>query len=378
MLNYMDHSATTKPRKEVLDTFVKVNEEFYGNPASLHEMGVEANELLSRARSQIAGMLGTDDNKVIFTSGGTESNHFSITGIAKSMRNRGLHIITSKIEHPSVIETMKQLEREGFEIEFLDVNTEGFVSVETLRASLRKDTILVSLMHINNEIGSIQPIAELAAYVKLTSRAIFHVDAIQSFGKYPVTFQSLMADIISLSGHKLNGLKGTGIVAWRPELVFQPVLVGGSQEFGLRSGTVAVPQAVSVAKAMRLSFEHLELAHQQYEKWSKELRIFLSTFPSIKIITPVDGAVHILTFSVRNIKGEVIINALQSRSIIVSTSSACSSKQTKISHVIEALHIPDEYKKGVVRISFGFGMTDENIQHFKVNFKEILYKLKGE
>lgn len=374
----MDHSATTKPRKEVLETFLKVNENFYGNPSSIHEMGVEANQLLNQARSQIAALLGTSENKVIFTSGGTESNHFSITGIAKSMSHRGRHILTSRIEHASVIETMLQLEKEGFEVEFLDVNEEGFVPVDILQNSLRKDTVLVSLMHINNEIGSIQPIAELAAYVKKTSRAIFHVDAIQSFGKYPVTFQQLGVDVLSISGHKLNGLKGTGIVAWKSELVFQPTLVGGAQEFGLRSGTVPVPQAVSLAKAMRLISEDTNRAYRQYEMWSKDLREFLSQFQSIKIISPLQGAVHILTFSVKNLKGEVLVNALQARGIIVSTSSACSSKQTKTSHVIEALHISDAYKKGVVRISFGYGMEDEHIQHFKDNFKGIMKQLKGE
>ncbi|MFX3673243.1 MAG: cysteine desulfurase family protein [Paenisporosarcina sp.] len=377
-MNYMDHSATTKPRREVLDTFLKVNEDFYGNPASIHEMGVEANELLNRARSQIATLLGTEDNKVIFTSGGTESNHFSITGIAKSLSHRGRHILTSKIEHPSVLETLKQLEKEGFEVEYLDVNEEGIVSLDILQKSLRKDTVLISIMHINNEIGSIQPIAALADYVKKTSRAIFHVDAIQSFGKYTVTFQTLGVDILSISGHKLNGLKGTGIVAWSSELIFQPVLVGGAQEFGLRSGTVAVPQAVSLAKAMRLIHEDSPRAVQQYEAWSKDLREFLAKYPSIKIISPPHGAVHILTFSVRDIKGEVIVNALQNRGIIVSTSSACSSKQTKTSHVIEALHISDAFKKGVIRISFGYGMTDEHIKHFKENFSGIMKQLKGE
>ncbi|MET1014365.1 MAG: cysteine desulfurase family protein, partial [Paenisporosarcina sp.] len=235
-LNYLDHSATTKPRKEVLDAFVKVNEEYYGNPASIHEMGVEANALLERARSQIAGMLGTENHKVIFTSGGTESNHFSITGVAKGLKSRGSHIITSKIEHPSVLETVKQLENDGFEIDYLDVNKDGIVSIEDLQSKLRKDTVLVSVMHINNEIGSIQPIAELAMHIKKYSRAIFHVDAIQSFGKYSVDFDSLGADIVSISGHKINGLKGTGIVAWKPELTFLPVLVGGGQEYGLRSG----------------------------------------------------------------------------------------------------------------------------------------------
>ena len=377
-LNYLDHSATTKPRKDVLETFVKVNEDYYGNSASIHEMGIEANALLERARSQIAGLLGTEHHKVIFTSGGTESNHFAITGVAKGLKSRGSHIITSKIEHPSVLETVKQLEREGFEVDYLDVNSDGIVSLKELQSKLRKDTVLVSVMHINNEIGSIQPISAIASHLKKHSRAIFHVDAVQSFGKYPVDFDSLGADVLSLSGHKINGLKGTGIVAWKPEITFLPVLVGGGQEYGLRSGTVAVPQAVSLAKAMRLTYENLAHANQQYTKWSLELRTYLREFSSIKIISPNDGAAHILSFSVRNIKGEVLINALQTRGIIISTSSACSSRQVKTSHVIEALKISDDYKKGVLRVSFGYGMEDQQIQDFKYQFKEIMQQLKGE
>jgi cysteine desulfurase len=374
----MDHSATTKPRKEVMETFIKANEEYFANPASIHEMGVESNALLEKARSQIAKILRTENQKVIFTSGGTESNHFSITAVAKALKSRGKHIITSKIEHPSVLETVKQLETDGFEIDYLDVNKDGIVSLEDLHSKLRKDTVLVSVMHINNEIGSIQPIVEIAAYVKSCSRAIIHVDAIQSFGKYSVDFDTLNVDVLSLSGHKINGLKGTGLVAWKPNLTFLPVLVGGGQEFGLRSGTVAVPQAVSLAKAMRLTYENLTHANQQYAKWSTELRSFLCEFPSIKIITPKEGAVHILSFSVRNIKGEVLVNALQTKGIIVSTSSACSSRQVKTSHVIDAINISDDYKKGVLRISFGFGMEDQQIQDFKQYFKEIMKQIKGE
>ena len=232
---YFDHSATTKPNKEVLDTFVKVNEEFFANPASLHELGVEAHMLLSRARKQVSDMIGTVENKVIFTSGGTESNHFAIHGLAKKVQSRGKHIITSSIEHPSVIESMKQLEVQGFEVDYLTVDKNGIISTEELKSKLRKDTILVSIMHINNELGSIQPIKEIADMIHHNSRAMLHVDAVQSFGKYPVSFQILGADVLTLSGHKFNGLKGTGIVAWRNHVSFEPTIVGGGQEFGLRS-----------------------------------------------------------------------------------------------------------------------------------------------
>lgn len=375
---YFDHSATTKPHKEVLDTFVKVNEAYYANPASLHEMGVDSHMLLSRARKQIADMLKTEENKVIFTSGGTESNHFAIHGLARNLQSRGRHIITSNIEHPSVLESMKQLEKQGFEVDIIPVNDKGIISVADVKERLRKDTILVSVMHINNEIGSIQPIEQLAKIIHQHSRALFHVDAVQSFGKYPVSFPILGADVLTLSGHKFNGLKGTGIVAWTGHVSFEPTIVGGGQEFGLRSGTVPVPQAVAFAKAMRMAFENQASMHTTYKMWNEKLRNFISGIKDIRILSPDDAAAHILTISVRNIKGEVLVNALQARDIIVTTSSACSSKQTKISHVIKAIGLPDDYTKGVIRISMGTSNSDEQIDHFIENFTAIIKQVKGD
>ena len=375
---YFDHSATTKPHKEVLETFVKVNEEFYANPASIHEFGVEANTLLSRARKQIADMLGTDETRVIFTSGGTESNHFAIHGLAKNLQARGKHIITSSVEHPSVLESMKQLELQGFEIDVLPVDEKGLISVEDVKACLRKDTIVVSIMHINNELGSIQPIKNLANIIHQNSRAVFHVDAIQSFGKYPVSFSSLGVDVLTLSAHKFNGLKGSGIVAWKDFVSFEPVIVGGGQEFGLRSGTVPVAQAVSFAKAMRIAFENQSSMLPKYIQWNEKLRSFLEGYRNVRILSSDQAAAHILTISVRNLKGEILVNALQSRGIIVSTSSACSSKQTKTSHVIKSIGLPDDYIRGVIRISLGTSNTDEQIDYFIENFSAIMKQVKGE
>lgn len=377
-MNYFDHSATTKPYKEVLDTFVKVNQEFYANPASLHELGVDAQTLLSRARKQIADMLKTDATKVIFTSGGTESNHFAIHGLAKNLQGRGKHIITTNIEHPSVLESMIQLEHQGFEVEILHVDNKGLISVEEVKARLRKDTILVSIMHINNELGSMQPIEKLATVIHDNSRAVFHVDAIQSYGKYSVTFPLLGADVLTLSSHKFNGLKGSGIVAWKDNVLFEPVIVGGGQEFGLRSGTVPVAQAVAFSKAMRLAFENQDMMLSKYLHWNQKLRSFMNNFKDVRILSPEDAAAHILTISVRHIKGEVLVNALQARGIIVSTSSACSSKQTKISHVIKAISLSDDFTKGVIRISLGTSNTDQQIEHFIEQFSAIMKQLKGE
>ncbi len=377
---YLDNSATTKPYESVLQTFLQVNEHYYANPASIHQAGVEANDLLSRARGQVASILNTEEKQVIFTSGGTESNNFALYGIAKSSTHKGKHIIISEIEHPSVLEAAKRLITEGFDIEYLRVDGNGKLSIDQLKRIIRKDTILVSVMHVNNEMGAISPIREMAQVIHENSRAVFHVDAVQSFGKMPVAFDGENGpDIITVSGHKIHGIKGSGVIAFRKQINVLPFLVGGGQEYGLRSGTVSVPLAVSFAKAARLAVENMKEMEAQYKKWNRDLRSHLAQYgEEIFILSPEDAANHILSFSVKGLKGEILINALQKENVIVSTSSACSSKQTKDSHVVEAMKIAPQYKKGVIRISFGAMTTDQDIEAFKVRFKQVMNELKGE
>lgn len=376
---YLDNSATTKPLPEVLDTFIKVNEVYYANPASIHEAGVETNKLLNSARHQMAKILNTKEELVLFTAGGTESNNFAIFGTTKANTHIGKHVITTEIEHPSVLQSMKQLEIDGYEVDYLTVDSNGTISLEELKEKLRKDTVLVSIMHVNNEIGSIQPIEEASKIIHENSRAFFHVDAVQSFGKMPVKFNGNDGpDMISISGHKIHALKGSGAIAFRKKINILPFIVGGGQEYGLRSGTVAVPQAVALSKASRIAYENLTTSMEKYRKWHEELYTFLQQFgDEVYILSPKDGAGHILSFSVKQLKGEIIINALQKRKIIVSTSSACSSKQKKTSHVVKAINVPSIYKQGVIRISFGAHTTDEHIQKFKQVFTEIMKELKG-
>lgn len=377
---YLDNSATTKPYQEVMQTFMAVNEQYYANPASIHAMGVESNALLMRAREQVADILKTEAKNVLFTSGGTESNNTAILGFARGNTHKGKHVITTEIEHLSVLEPVKQLEKEGFEIEYLRVNKQGVISLDELRAKIRKDTILVSIMHVNNEMGAIQPISEAAAIVHAESRAAFHVDAVQSFGKLPLTFKGEDGpDCITISGHKIHGFKGSGVLAFRKPMQWQPYALGGGQEFGLRSGTVAVPQAVALAKAARMAVETMDERSENYRNWQQQLRAALAHFGDIvHIISTPECAAHILSFSVRDIKGEVLINALQKHGVIVSTSSACSSKQTKTSHVVEALNIDEHFKKGVVRVSFGAHVTSDDITQLIQVINTVLKELKGE
>lgn len=377
---YLDNSATTKPYKEVMQTFMAVNEQYYANPASIHAMGVESNELLMRAREQVADILKTDAKNVLFTSGGTESNNTAIIGLARGNTHKGKHILTTEIEHPSVLESVKQLEKEGFEIEYLRVNAQGVISLDELKAKIRKDTILVSMMHVNNEMGAIQPIFEAATIVHAESRAAFHVDAVQSFGKLPLTFKGEEGpDCITISGHKIHGFKGSGVLAFRKKMQWQPYALGGGQEFGLRSGTVAVPQAVALSKAARIAVETMNERQEKYRNWQREIRTELEQFGDVvHILSTPECAAHILSFSVRDLKGEVLINALQKYGVIVSTSSACSSKQTKTSHVVEALNIDEHFKKGVIRVSFGAHITSEDIAQFIQVIKKVMMELKGE
>ena len=376
---YLDHSATTKPNADVMKAFVQANERYYANPASLHEMGVEVNHLLNRSREQVAGLIHTEPEHVVFTSGGSESNNFLIKGIAQANTHRGKHILVSSIEHASVLETARALEKEGFYVDYIRVDKQGVVDLDDLKEKLTKDTVIVSIMHVNNEMGAIQPIEEIAKIVHERSRAFYHVDAVQSFGKLPIYFNGeLGPDALTISGHKINGLKGTGIAALRKRTAIEPIIHGGGQERGLRSGTVAVPQDVAIAKAARLAEQHRTANVERYTKWRNDIHAFLERMDDVYVLSSNNGAPHIVSCSIRGIKGEVIVNAMQRQGVIVSTSSACHSKDRQISHVVHAVGAPDEFARGVIRLSFGEGLTDEDIEKFKEAFSNVVKQVRGE
>ncbi|QFF99714.1 cysteine desulfurase [Psychrobacillus glaciei] len=375
---YFDNSATTKAHKDIIDTFVLVNEKYWANPASIHEFGHQTNELLQTARTQVADVIKTAKEKVYFTSGGTESNNLAIFGLANKYKHRGNHVLISAIEHPSVLESAKELQLQGFNVEFIPVNKEGFISLDSIQSLLRPDTVLVSVMHVNNETGAIQPINEIATLIKSKSRAVFHMDAVQSFGKLVVNFEEQQVDAITISSHKIHGLKGSGVLVLKGSTEITPILYGGGQEFGVRSGTTSVPLAVCTAKTIRLANSNLEKNSMIMKSMTDDIVTFLQTFSSIKIISPEIRAPHIVSFSVRGVKGEVFINGLQKEDVIVSTSSACSSKQTKTSHVLKAMHLEDDYIKGVIRLSFSHLNSEEEVQQFKKIFTKVMNVIKGD
>lgn len=370
---YFDNSSTTQPDDSVLDSFIAASKKYYANPASLHVFGTEAESLLKRSKEQMLKLVDNEDGEIVLTSGGTEANNLAILGLADAYRARGNHVIITQIEHPSIMNACRKLEETGYEVDYLTVDAQGLISLEELEKKLRKDTILVSVMHINNEIGTIQPIRQCADLIKKNSRAVFHSDCVQSYGKLPVSMESLGLDAITISAHKMNGLKNSGALLLKKNITPHAINFGGGQENGLRSGTVSVPNAVAMAKAMRISTIQEERA--DYREWRNLLMDACSSYENILILSPQNGAPHILSISFKMINGEVAVNYFQEQGIIISTSSACSSKNKSAGHVIEAIGLENKFKNGVIRISFGNTNTkDEIVEFIKVikRFMELI------
>ena len=369
---YLDNSASTIPEEDVLRSFTEASRMYFANPASLHVAGNQAEQLLESARKQIAHLIGDDKSDVTFTSGGTEANNLAILGYARGLRHRGNHIITTEIEHDSVRKACIQLESEGFEVDWLSVNAQGEISIKELENKLRKDTILVSIMHVNNEIGTIQPIEACAKVIRAHSRALIHSDCVQSIGKIPLPYPE-WTDAITISAHKIHGLKGTGCLLSKQFKQPTAISFGGGQEHGLRSGTANPASAAAFAKAIRLALQHSE---NNYKKWNNQVREAVDEENLIQVLSPNDGAPHILALACKGITGEIAVNYFQKHDILLSTSSACSSKSNTVSHVIHAIQLRDDFRKGVIRISFGRMNTDEEIETVVQTIKAFMERIK--
>ncbi|NMH71754.1 cysteine desulfurase [Bacillus sp. RO2] len=358
---YLDNSATTRPYKEVLDSFLKVSTEYFGNPSSLHSLGGEAEMLLNRSRETIASLLHVHHKEVIFTSGGTESNNLAIKGCALSKRNIGNHIITTAIEHPSVANAIKDLEKEGFKVTILPVDKEGRITVKQVEDALRKDTVLVSIIHVNNETGVIQPVEEIGEVLLNYPNVSFHVDHIQGIGKVPL--RMAVIDLCSLSAHKFHGLKGNGVLIAKNGVKLHPLLSGGDQEWTLRSGTENVGGIVAMTKALRMTLENSEnylsdltaLKHYLLDELVQIDGVFIHTSTS-------QSAPHIVNFSVPGIKSEVLVHALGNKDIYVSTTSACSSKRKAPSKTLMAMGVTRQQAESAIRISMTYSTTKEEIR----------------
>jgi cysteine desulfurase len=360
---YLDNSATTKPLPEVMDSFVKVSKEYFGNPSSLHGIGGQAEKLLSQARSQVTQLLSVKQKEIYFTSGGTEGNNLAIKGIAFAYKDRGKHLITTTIEHASVRESFKQLESMGFEVTEIPVDSNGRVHVVDIEKAIRPDTILVSVMHVNNEVGTIQPINEIGQLLKKYPKVLFHVDHVQGIGKVPLDLNESHVDLCTISAHKFHGLKGNGLLFVRDGVMIHPLFTGGSQEGKVRSGTENVAGVVCMSKALRLILDKLHTESEQFRKVSNELRKGLEKIDGIVINTPEKfAAPHILNFSVPHVKSEVFVHALEEKDIFVSTTSACSSKQKTISNTLVAMGIPEERAGSAIRVSLSYYNTLDEVK----------------
>ena len=371
---YLDNCATTKPYDEVLKTFVEVNNNYYGNPASINKYGKTVNKLLNAARTQVADILGVESDTIYFTSCATESNNIALLGSVEHKKDFGNRIIVSKIEHPSVLETFRELEHRGFILDYVNVDENGFIDLEHLKSLLTKETILVSVMHVNNIFGAIQPIGKIVELLKDYPKIHFHVDGVQGVLKEKIDLT--MIDSYSISAHKFHGLKGVGVLYLKSRRTTHNITFGGGQENGLRSGTVNVPGAVSLAKALRLTQEKVNDVKEKHYGYKKLIVDELSAIEHVIINSPLqnDFVDSIINISLPKIKGEAIINALNERGIMVSTTSACSSRTFHLNEALYARGLSKENIEGSIRVSFSYETKLEEVKKFIEVFKDEYYK----
>lgn len=374
---YLDNSATTKPYKEVIDKMVHALSIDYANPSSLHRKGIEVEKNIKLIRQNIARTIGAKDKEIFFTSGGTESNNTIIRGVANLHKKRKNHIISTNIEHPSVLDTLKDLESEGFEVTYLDVDSSGIINLEDFKAAIRPTTILVTIMHVNNEIGSIQPVEAIGKYLKTLNEKIYlHVDAVQSYGKINFRPSRYNIDFMSVSGHKFHGPKGIGFMYVKENNRIKPILTGGGQENSIRSGTENVPGIYGLGEAVNILSKNLNNNIEKMTNLKNMLREgIVENIEDIKINSPEDGVCHVLNVSFKGVKGEVLLHYLEQKGIYVSTGSACSSKK-KGSHVLNAMNLKPDEIEGAIRFSLSDMNSEEDILETIKAVKECVNDLR--
>ena len=377
---YLDNSATTMVRPEVAKLMYEIMTKDYGNPSSMHIKGVQAERYLREAKEIFAGILKVSEKEIFFTSGGTEGDNMAIIGAALAGRRRGKHIITTVIEHPAVLENCAFLEKNGFEVTYLPVNAAGQVEPDTLKASLRDDTILVSVMYVNNEIGAIEPVSELGRIIKEYNKDIlFHVDAVQAFGKFRIHPYKENIDMLTMSSHKIHGPKGVGAIFIKDKTKIQPIALGGGQQKGMRSGTENVPGIAGMAMA----------AKELYDKFDEDVnRLYELKEYFVREITGIEGATvngltgrdsapHVVSVSFDGItKSEVLLHALEDKGIYISSGSACSSNKPSLSSTLKAIGVKNDLLYATLRFSFSVFTTKEELEYTINAVKELLPVLR--
>ena len=362
---YLDYSATTITNKDVLDTFVKCSNEYIGNPNSLHKLGVVSKDLIDKATTQIIDLLNINNTEVIYTSGSTESNNLAIKGVCNQYKNRGKHIITTPLEHSSIYGPLKDLEEEGYIIDYVKLDSNGLVDLDNLNELLTDDTILVSICTVNSEIGLLQPISEIGKIVKKYPRCIFHTDATQAIGKINVDLNC--ADLISFSAHKFFGIKGIGVLIKKNNIELKPQISGGKSTTIYRSGTPSLPLIVSISKALRLALLDIESKYKKVKELNNYLKENLSKYDKVVINSNDYSIPHILNISILGVKPETMLHALEEYEIYISTKSACSDSKS-ISKPVYALTSDEELAKTSLRISISSITTKEEIDYFIEKF----------
>lgn len=366
-MHYFDNAATTKPHSEVLHTYNKVSENYYFNTASIHRAGRESAKLLEASRKQVLQLFGLPDYTCIFTSGATESNNLTIQGTLKRKKRFGRTILVSQLEHPSVINIVDHYEDEGFNVEFIRTTDEGRVDVDHLESLLNEDVVLVTVMAVNNIVGSVQPVEEIKDVLMNYPKAHFHVDATQAVGKAAIDYTGV--DSLSISAHKFHGVKGAGALMLKEVKSAGQIHFGGGHEYDIRSGTVNLPAVAAMAKALRLTLEDMDEDLARIEGYNRLLRNELDGLESI-IIQPSDVP-HIINLSYTGAKGEVVVNALSEKNVMVSTTSACASKRATSNETLTAMNRGPEVIDGSIRISMSRETTRENVEVLMRSLKEV-------
>lgn len=375
---YLDNSATTRPFDEVIEYIGEINKNIYGNPSSLHTKGIEAEKLVRKARESIAGTLGVDSKEIYFTSGGTESNNLAIRGFLEANPRKGNHIITTAIEHPSVLEVFKYLAAKGYKVDYIDVDSKGLINLEQLKARIGKETALISLIYVNNEVGTIQPVEEIVRIKNSINReTVIHMDAVQAYGKLAVAPKKIGIDMMSVSSHKIHGPKGVGALYVDKSVKIKPIVFGGGQETLLRSGTENVPGICGFGLAAETVFKSLT---QNYEKVTGLRQLFIKKLEEemedYRVLSSEESLPYIFNISFANLKSEVLLHHLEEKNIFVSTGSACSSRKNIHSHVLRAIGLDGKYIDGAIRFSFSAWNTENDIEKTVEALKEIVPKIQ--
>ena len=370
---YFDNSATTKPYPEALATYTEVATRIWGNPSSLHNLGSQATRILEASRKQIAELIGKKAEEIYFTSGGTEGDNWILKGVAFEKAPYGKHIIVSDIEHPAIKESAAWLKTQGFEVDYAPVDARGFVKVDALASLLRPDTTLVSVMAVNNEIGSIQPIHDIAALLEDRPTVSFHVDAVQALAKVATeVYLPERVDFATFSSHKFHGLRGVGFVYIKEGKKITPLLTGGGQEKEMRSTTENVAGIAATAKALRLAMENQEAFASKTQQMKEVIREELANYPDVTIFSGEDHfAPHILTFGIKGVRGEVVVHAFEEFDIYISTTSACSSKAGKPAGTLIAMGVDKSIAQTAVRLSLDLENDMSQVEQFLTKFKLI-------